>query len=319
MKKCFLLLIFLVSLVLLGCQPVPTPTGPTPQSTSGGTTSSGNQGAGGTSTPGTTGSGAQGTGGSGASSSQGASGADEDPLAVNSRTLIYIGESSEQIESVTYKVKSYAEVNPDEPYFYIYYKYYYLNNKLRRTYVFYHETGLSDLDYKYTEFIEHQCGTRSNTILITDYSESGKIIRKYLDSGSGTKAITKFDEQGYKKEYISYSNDKVTLKQKYYQNGSSKFTANYNGGKMTAATYNSDGLIGAIITKYAAQSGQINNVIINYLSGYTRYWYCNGVLYLFEDGVTNDNVLHETMCSSQEPYSEEQIETLMEAVWEELE
>lgn len=51
-------------------------------------------------------------------------------------SLVYIGESAEEIDGATYIVKSYASIYATEPYFYTYYKYYYLNTILRRAYVF---------------------------------------------------------------------------------------------------------------------------------------------------------------------------------------
>ena len=89
-------------------------------------------------------------------------------------SLVFVGETTEIIDSITYNVKSYADVYASEPYFYTYYKYYYLNGKLRRVYVFYHSIG-SDLDYKYTEFVEHTCGNSTGTAQIYTYYENGKL------------------------------------------------------------------------------------------------------------------------------------------------
>ena len=52
------------------------------------------------------------------------------------KDTVYIGESTETIEGITYTVQSYADVYAANPYFYTYYKNYYLNDKLRRIYCF---------------------------------------------------------------------------------------------------------------------------------------------------------------------------------------
>lgn len=69
--------------------------------------------------------------------------------------FIYLGEKTEEFEKTNYKVKSYAIVY-GSPYFYKYYKYFYLGDKLARVHVYYHEEGCR-LDYKYTEFVDHIC------------------------------------------------------------------------------------------------------------------------------------------------------------------
>ena len=43
-------------------------------------------------------------------------------LPVENASLVYVGESTETVDGVSYTVKSYADVKFSEPYFYTYYK-----------------------------------------------------------------------------------------------------------------------------------------------------------------------------------------------------
>ena len=115
------------------------------------------------------------------------------PIANRSET-IYLGNSTETIEGIDYSVESYAVLPTPDPYFYTYYKYYYLNGKLRRSYKFIHEHGC-DRDYKYDEFVEHQCGVNIlrlkefsgdplKTIMI--YNENEKVEHIYFYTTYGT-------------------------------------------------------------------------------------------------------------------------------------
>lgn len=105
------------------------------------------------------------TGGNG-----GGSGSSE---ATNEGNLYYMGETTEVIDGVTYTVKSYAEVYGN-PYFYSYYKYFYLDNVLRIEKTFSHTLGC-DLDYPYTEFVEHNCGPTYTGSTYYTYYESGQV------------------------------------------------------------------------------------------------------------------------------------------------
>ena len=109
------------------------------------------------------------------------------PVLVGASNLMYIGEGTETVDSTAYTVKKYADVMVDNPYFYTYYKLYYLNGKLRRVYQYEHVIGCA-MDYKYTEFVEHYC--YSNKIKIHTYHENGKLESYTLNSfANGSKNL----------------------------------------------------------------------------------------------------------------------------------
>lgn len=201
--------------------------------------------------------------------------------------MVYIGESTEEIDGKTYVVKSYADVDVAEPYFYTYYKKYYWDNKLRRLYTFYHGIG-SALDYEYTQFREHLCGGTLGSWTVLTYSEEGNIETSTHYSR----------EVFYNYEYTYYENGKMkTFKQKtngvissentYYENGKAKTSKRYtdgviyaertlyeNGVEQLAVIYNTDGSIDRFYTKYP--------------SGYIQYCYRVDIGYLlsYEDEKT---------------------------------
>ena len=82
---------------------------------------------------------------------------EENPIQrLNASNLVFISQGNETVDSVEYLVKKYAEVFLDDPYFYDYYKVYYLNDKVRRIYSCQHGIG-SQRDYKYSDFNEAEC------------------------------------------------------------------------------------------------------------------------------------------------------------------
>lgn len=165
----------------------------------------------------------------------------------------FIGETTETIDNKAYTVKSYASVYSPEPYFYTIYKYYYLNNKLRRTHVFYHGNG-SDLDYKYNEFVEHICGSNSSFSQIHVYNENGK-LEAYFQNSSLAKIRYEYDydsngnrisEKYYLNEALCsetrYDSERNKVSEKYYQDGILSYETNYyeNGIKKEYLSYKTD-------------------------------------------------------------------------------
>ena len=144
--------------------------------------------------------------------------------------LVFINETSETIDGITYKVKSYADVYTPEPYFFTYYKYYYLNNKIRRLHLYYHSVG-SDLDYTYLNFVEHECGNNSLYPQIYTYYDNGK-LESYTQSTKSNnilyKYTTYYDSNGVKLSYVYYQNDKLYFEYTYYPNGNTKTQKTYD-------------------------------------------------------------------------------------------
>lgn len=173
-------------------------------------------------------------------------------------TLVYMGESSEKIDSIIYTVKSYASVYASEPYFYTYYKYYYLNEKLRRAYVFYHSIG-SDLDYKYTEFVEHTCGNSSGLTQVYTYYENGK-LKSYIQNLNSNGTV-------YKYEYF-YDSDGNKNYQKFYQDGNLYNEIYYytNGTTKIQNTYKTDVSPSYLYSKRTYYENGKDEYSINYSS-----------------------------------------------------
>lgn len=139
-------------------------------------------------------------------------------VTINTSKMVYIGEGPETVDGVTYNVKKYAQLDIDDnPYFYTYYKLYFLNGKLRRISVRYHGIG-SNMDYKYTDFVEHVCvtGMGSNNIYI--YDENGK-IESTTQKSTLYEYYTKYYQNGNTKLYVMKQEGKI-----------SNFTFHYNSG-----------------------------------------------------------------------------------------
>lgn len=192
---------------------------------------------------------------------------DDGTVTITSRNVIYLGEESETVDSTTYLVKKYAELTIEDcPYFYTYYKFYYLNNKLRRTYLFYHSMGQVELDYTYENFIPHACGNNQGSELITEYYESGKISKTIqINTLTGTKYKYEylFNENGIKISYTLYMNDVPTSKTTYYASGANESITQYQNGEISS------------ITKYYENGKQKESYHYNYdvYPPYLRYKY----------------------------------------------
>ncbi len=178
-------------------------------------------------------------------------------------TLVYIGESTETIDGITYIVKSYADIIGQSPYFYTYYKFFYLNNKLRKIYIFSHGFG-SNLDYKYTEFVEHYCGNMTCVTIIYSYHDNGK-LESMINKGATARTETYYFENGNKKSYYGYSNNQLQSFTIYYNSA-------LNNQKLVAS-YNSN--------------GSLFSFVYYYPSGNYKYTYYNSssILTTYEDGV----------------------------------
>ncbi len=176
-------------------------------------------------------------GSDGSDGEDGKDGTNHSPL---DTTNVFLGETTEVIDSITYTVKAYADVNQNEPYFYIYTKYYYLDSKLRRTYRYDHTTNV-DLDYKYSEFVEHFCGDNSKIITTTEYYESGEtslLKTEYMSGGKKYKNVTTYYDNGNKKLYSTYQNDILSSSTEYYETGNTMYQYSYNTeGKETSKYY----------------------------------------------------------------------------------
>lgn len=139
----------------------------------------------------------------------------------NTGRTVYLGETTEEIDGITYIVKKYADVYGGSDYYYTIYKNYYLNNKLKRTWMASHDAGLVDLDYTYHEYVEHTCGNFLSFIRITDFYDSGKIKSYYYSQPQKVIDERKFAEDGtlLENNYISNTLKYYTT---YYSSGYEK-------------------------------------------------------------------------------------------------
>ena len=153
---------------------------------------------------------------------------DDGTVIIGARSLVSLGETTEELDSVSYTVKKYADVYVESPYFYTYYKLYYLNNKLRRIYS-YHHGFKCEMDYTYTEFVEHLCtkeidNDKVKIHEIFTYYENGKLESYfndwYEDWGLYGRELT-YDSIGREIGSKTYENNVVTreTKKEYDSNG----------------------------------------------------------------------------------------------------
>ena len=88
--------------------------------------------------------------------------------------FIFIEETTEKLDGKDYVVKAYAD-SYGAPYLYDYYKYYYLDGKLKKIHVYYHNNGVTD--YTYKEFKNYTKENSKHKIeeKIFTYYDSGRL------------------------------------------------------------------------------------------------------------------------------------------------
>ena len=214
---------------------------------------------------------------------------DDGTVTIGARSLIYVGETTETVDSVSYTVKNYADVYVEDPYFYTYFKLYYLNNKLRRLHVYYHGFEC-ERDYKYTEFVEHNCipiNYYGDLCKKYSYYENGKIesiYREYVENGKIGWDEVKFYLNGncmYEKNFTVEHEHTYQSETFYFANGKIKHNLNIDDNNLSD------------FTEY-------------YESGYCRYYYGGGYLYTYEDGKVKKTSSNENDYSSKTAYTPEQ-------------
>lgn len=213
-------------------------------------------------------------------------------IPVNVRNLVSLGEDTEVIDSVSYTVKKYAEVYVESPYFYTYYKLYYLNNKIRRVYSYYHGFKC-EMDYTYTEFVEHLCGNTEKR-----EGESIHEIYTYYENGKMESYLNDWYEDGklYKKERKYDSNGKLTSEKIYRDSvltSESKYTYYSNGSKKNLKNYNN----GILQDEYEYYENGNLKTSKNYKNGNLRneYGYYESGSEKFHKEYENDILLYETL------------------------
>ena len=166
----------------------------------------------------------------------------QDTVIPDTSKYIFIGENTETIDGIQYSVKSFADVYDGFPHRYVYYKCYYLNGKIRRVYTFHHTEGVC-LDYPYTSFQEHMCGSGCSLSVAT-YSTDG-IIQSFEVKTPTEKVVYGYYANGKVSEKTTYSNNGVkTDFESYFEDGGLKEKLVYLFGLAVGSTeYYSNGLV----------------------------------------------------------------------------
>lgn len=218
----------------------------------------------------------------------------------NASNLVFIGQGNETLDSVEYLVKKYADVYLDDPYFYTYYKVYYLNDKVRRVYSCEHGIG-SQRDYKYSEFNETEC-------------RKGQKVEDYVYFENGKKE--KYTQWFY---YIS-GDIQQQLSYTYYSSGNKKTYEILSGGMKQFQTYYDSSYDSSVTATYAINGGgglvklsascssqnQVANIYYYYPSGYLKYYYYNGNYYEYADNQTYTSSTSSSVYSSCTAFTNDQ-------------
>ena len=227
---------------------------------------------------------------------------EENPIQrLNASNLVFISQGNETVDSTDYLVKKYAEVFLDDPYFYIYYKVYYLNDKVRRIYSCPHGIG-SQRDYKYSDFNEAEC-------------RKGHSVSEYY-----------YYENGKKEKYTSVYYDvsgNITQQstETYYESGNTKTSENlYNNMNMSgfstyydipydttiAMGFSVNGGGGLIKLNGSITGNQVSGLYYFYESGYLKYYYSDGYYYEYADNTTRSASTDSSVYTSRTAYTNDQ-------------
>ncbi|MCR4949010.1 MAG: hypothetical protein K6A15_07645 [Treponema sp.] len=205
-----------------------------------------------------------------------------DDVIINASNLVFIGQGNETVDSVEYLVKKYADVYLNDPYFYTYYKVYYLNDKVRRVYVCPHGIG-SQRDYKYSEFNETECrkGHETEDYIYFENGKKEKYSTIYYDISGDIKQQANYTYymSGNQKKYEQIFTLSTSSVQTYYDQpyDNSKISGHYSNG-------------GGGLIKFSASCNsnqQVSYFLYYYSSGYLKYYYASGYYYEYADNVTN--------------------------------
>lgn len=238
---------------------------------------------------------------------------DDGTVIIGARSLVSLGETTEELDSVSYTVKKYADVYVESPYFYTYYKLYYLNNKLRRIYS-YHHGFQCDMDYTYTEFVEHLCtkeidNDKVKIHEIFTYYENGKLESYfndwYEDWGLYGRELT-YDSIGREIGSKTYINNVVSTetRKEYDTNGNLISVKNYNDNVLTSERRYEYYTNGSKKSEKFYRDGNLQDESEYYESGNQKSnkYYQNGILQsemeYYENGSpkSSKNYNHNILC-----------------------
>lgn len=227
---------------------------------------------------------------------------EENPIQrLNASNLVFISQGNETVDSVEYLVKKYAEVFLDDPYFYDYYKVYYLNDKVRRIYSCQHGIG-SQRDYKYSDFNEAEC-RKGHSVVEYYYLENGKkekYTSVYYDvSGNITQQSTEtyYESGNIKTSENLYNNMNMSVFSTYYD-------IPYDTTIAMGSSVNGGG--GLIKLNGSITGNQVSGFSYYYESGYLKYYYSNGYYYEYADNTTRSASTDSSVYTSRTAYTNDQ-------------
>lgn len=183
--------------------------------------------------------------------------------------FIFIEETTEKLDGKDYTVKAYAD-SYGAPYLFDYYKYYYLDGKLKKIHVYYHNTGKSDYTYEeFKNYIKENSDFGIYEEKIYTYYDNGRL--QEMEVWMSDEYVPNWHSEFYSHYNVKYyDNEKNTIKSEtndkggttyYYQNGKAGLNFYYDGNSFELSFY--------------------------YESGYTCYYYSgeSQKLRFWEDGV----------------------------------
>lgn len=245
-----------------------------------------------------------------------------------------LGESTETVDGIEYKVHSYAEVYANIPYYFTYYKEYYSNDKLRKLYIFNHPVG-SDLDCTYNDFEEHVCIYPNKPYELFLSEEDDLYYKKEVTYNENGQISTI-------KAYNFYYEKPFSYKYEYYDDGSIKKTSSTgsadkgSGMEERIKVFYEDNSLGGTLKggEEAPMKAEIRVMISSsvatlfwefYESGYMKSYYVadrdenynylnTGFLYTYEDNKTKSYSTSESVYATKQEKTSAEIKALFEAL-----
>jgi len=141
-------------------------------------------------------------------------------------SYVFIGESEQLVDGVSFNVKSYALLDAGNPYLYTYFKFFFIEEKLLRIYACYHNaTNTNLLKVPYYDFTEDDC---KETSYIRNFSSNGYVTSYTVTAngfGSNTKQIyTYYPSTNQVHYYLFYNNGSLISAIEYDRSGNALST-----------------------------------------------------------------------------------------------
>ena len=217
----------------------------------------------------------------------GVDGNDGENGSVGNDAYVHIRTTEEIEDGVTYRVESYAQLEAGSAYFYTYYKFYFLEDTLKKSYVCYHtvanvshpEVAYWDFREAYSAMEPEYIKTYSDGYVSSYTARSGTTISysTYWPKSKNCKTTTQYsikDDQQYKTYYGEcYENGQTKSSIAYQNNGNMSRTYKYdkNGGTTHYISYNADESINSYNEYY--ENGKNKYYILYDEKGVIQYYY----------------------------------------------